>query len=87
MTPARVGTWGAFMDYATPFGVTYATVQRIDENGLVVDVHHLRRELNGEVLWYPLEAPYPRDRKLGFGRMANVCRLLKLREPKWPIEF
>ena len=82
-------TWGAFLPYALANGVTIETLYNVEFGpGRIGSCQYLRREVDGEVLTYPLPDGLTPARRLGFGRLIPLCKRLKLKTPPdWPISF
>lgn len=82
-------TWGDFIAFAREFGVTIETLGGVAyEDGSVGNADYLCRQNGSEVLTYAMPKAWTEDRRLGFGRVANICERLKLpRWPDWLVEF
>lgn len=76
--PAAPGTWGAFLAHARGCGVELLTLELPDRR-----IDYLARGAQQ----YPLPYAFAPDRKMGFWRVAHVCRRLGIPEPAWPIEL
>ena len=84
----KSGTWGAFVKYALGCGVSVQILPEVPyADGVVEAIEFLHRADGEEALTYPMPRQCTPDRKLGFGRLANICSRLRIKEPKWPIDY
>jgi hypothetical protein len=82
----RRDSWGNLVDYAREFGVEVAELAPTLEGGQTICV--LRRSVPGVQAYYPIPDGCTHDRKLGFGRLCEICTRLRIPRPDvWPIDF
>jgi hypothetical protein len=84
----RDETWGAFMKYALAQGVTVGFVEAQDFDGETYGPFHvLHHTVNGETFSAIMPKNCSADRRLRFGRLAVLCKQLRIKEPNWPVTF
>lgn len=88
-SPVQVkrGTWGALLPHLRALGVS---VETGDGKTTIpgTPLEYLRRTHEGRELTYVLPFGMTPDRKIGWGKMANICLHLRIAEPpNWPIDF
>jgi hypothetical protein len=78
-------TWGGFLEYAEPFGVTVETLPNIRRSdGTTGPIEYLERAARGMVLTHYLPTGFSPERRLGPLMLEKVCRTLDIPKPDWP---
>ena len=82
----KPGTWGAFIDYASRFGVTVETMPHVDmQDGTKGSRDYLERTGGPDVLSVAIGMRYDPSRRLGPERVKHFCERLSIPvPPNWP---
>lgn len=79
-------TWGLFLQFVRKYGICVETHQ-VDSTGggRELEIRYLKREADGQVLYYPMPDGCVPDRRMGIRTVMNVCERLRIPEPPWTL--
>ena len=80
-------TWGAFIEYATPLGVSISKLPPVEASDHVFGGTDflVRKDATGELLYVPLPKDWTPDTVLRFLRAEHAARRLRIPMPHWTL--